>query len=249
MCKSQIVKIVKPYSNDLSKKVQVRHMFNSIAGTYDLLNSVLTLGIDAYWRKKAVLCFGECSNPMHILDVATGTAGLAIDFVRLFPNSTVSGIDISDEMLEVGRKRIARLNYNDRIFLAYADVEAIPYPDEYFDGCMVAFGVRNFENLERGLIEMVRVVKRGGRVVILEFSKPRYWLFQFVFSLYFKYILPVIGKIVSKNDRAYEYLFESVQHFPDYERFTVILESVSLRDCKYQPLSFGICTIYTGQKP
>ena len=186
-------KVVKPYQEKGSKKEQVSNMFNNIAKKYDLLNRVLSLGIDKIWRKKAINILKE-SNPKRILDVATGTADVAISTAGIIHPESIVGIDISSEMLEVGKKKIKKLGLENTIKLNLGDSEAIEFEDNYFDAATVAFGVRNFENLEKGIGEMLRVVKKGGTVLILEFSKPNTFPFKQIFQFYFKFILPFIGR-------------------------------------------------------
>jgi demethylmenaquinone methyltransferase/2-methoxy-6-polyprenyl-1,4-benzoquinol methylase len=200
-------KVVKPYQEKGSKKEQVSNMFNNIANKYDLLNRVLSLGIDKIWRKRAINILKE-SNPKIILDVATGTADVAISTAGIIHPESIVGIDISSEMLAVGKKKIKKLGLEDTIKLNLGDSEAIEFEDNYFDAATVAFGVRNFENLEKGIGEMLRVVKKGGTVLILEFSKPNTFPFKQIFQFYFKFILPFIGRFTSKDPKAYKYLFD-----------------------------------------
>ena len=240
-------KVVKPYQEKGSKKEQVSNMFNNIAKKYDLLNRVLSLGIDKIWRKRAIKILKE-SNPKRILDVATGTADVAISTAGIIHPESIVGIDISSEMLEVGKKKIKKLGLEDTIKLNLGDSEAIEFEDNYFDAATVAFGVRNFENLEKGIAEMLRVVKKGGTVLILEFSKPNTFPFKQIFQFYFKFILPFIGRFTSKDPKAYKYLFDSVQAFPQGEEFISIMQSVGYTNCRQIKLSLGICSIYLGTK-
>lgn len=240
-------KVVKPYTEEEEKKTQVRTMFNKIAPFYDFLNHFLSLGIDKSWRKKAIKKL-EGTNSRKILDVATGTADLAITAEKMLEIDHITGVDISDEMLEVGRKKLTKKDLNEKIVLINGDSESLPFADGEFDAAIVAFGVRNFQDLDKGLSEMRRVIKDGGKMVILEFTKPRFFLFKFGFNLYFKYILPTIGRLTSKDPKAYKYLYESVQAFPDYEKFVNHMENVGLKNNKWESLSFGICAVYTGYK-
>lgn len=240
-------KVVKPYQEKGSKKEQVSNMFNNIANKYDLLNRVLSLGIDKIWRKRAINILKE-SNPKRILDVATGTADVAISTAGIIHPESIVGIDISSEMLAVGKKKIKKLGLEDTIKLNLGDSEAIEFEDNYFDAATVAFGVRNFENLEKGIGEMLRVVKKGGTVLILEFSKPNTFPFKQIFQFYFKFILPFIGRFTSKDPKAYKYLFDSVQAFPQGEEFISIMQSVGYNNCRQIKLSLGICSIYLGTK-
>lgn len=240
-------KVVKPYTEEEEKKTQVRRMFNKIAPFYDFLNHFLSLGIDKRWRKKAIMKLAA-DNPKKILDVATGTGDLAITAEKLLDVDHITGIDISDEMLAVGRKKLTKKSLDGKIVLLTADSEALPFEDGEFDAAIVAFGVRNFQNLDKGLAEMQRVLKDGGKMVILEFTKPRFFLFKFGFNLYFKYVLPTIGRLTSKDPKAYKYLYESVQAFPDYEKFISHMETAGLKNNEWESLSMGICAVYTGTK-
>ena len=222
-------------------------MFNNIAPKYDLLNRVLSLGIDKIWRKRAINILKK-NNPSVILDVATGTADVAISTANIIQPESIVGIDISSEMLEVGKKKISQMGLDQTISLKLGDSEAIEFGDDTFDAATVAFGVRNFENLEKGLSEMLRVVKKGGTVLILEFSKPSVFPFKQIFQFYFKFILPFIGKFTSKDPKAYKYLFESVQAFPQGSKFLNIMQSVGYKNCRQVKLSLGICSIYLGDK-
>jgi demethylmenaquinone methyltransferase/2-methoxy-6-polyprenyl-1,4-benzoquinol methylase len=241
-------KVVKPYEAKGSKKTQVSNMFDNIAPYYDLLNRVLSLGIDKTWRKKAIKLLQE-DQPKVVLDVATGTADLALETAkRINGVEKIVGIDISVEMLAIGREKIAKKNLQQVITLEEGDSENLPFQDNTFDAITVAFGVRNFENLEKGLAEMFRVLKPGGKVVVLEFSRPTIFPFKQLFNLYFKYILPFIGKMTSKDPKAYKYLYESVQAFPDGNKFVGILNKLGYQSTQFIPLSLGICSIYLGKK-
>ncbi|MHA6249411.1 bifunctional demethylmenaquinone methyltransferase/2-methoxy-6-polyprenyl-1,4-benzoquinol methylase UbiE [Pontibacter sp. CAU 1760] len=238
---------VVPYKdqND-GKKSQVATMFNNIAGKYDFLNHFLSAGIDIVWRKKAVRLLAP-EKPKLILDIATGTADFAIEALCLNPDKIV-GVDISEGMLAVGRQKLVKKGLTDKIELKYGDSENLPFADNTFDAITVAFGVRNFENLEQGLADMYRVLKPGGTAVVLEFSKPRSFPMKQLYHFYFKNILPVVGKIVSKDNAAYTYLPESVQAFPDGERFIGIYQKVGFKNTKWHSLTFGISSIYIGKK-
>lgn len=238
---------VKPYKHEEgSKRQQVEEMFNSIAHRYDLLNRSLSLGIDQSWRKKAIRSLKEV-NPKQILDVATGTADLAIEAMKLNPDQ-VTGVDISEQMLVVGREKIRKKQLDKRITLIHGDSEHLPFEDNKFDAITVSFGVRNFENLQAGLNEMYRVLKPGGKIAILEFSRPRRFPFRQLYHFYFKYILPTLGGLVSKSKSAYTYLPESVKHFPDGPDFVAYMHKAQFIHNKAQALSLGICTLYTGKK-
>jgi demethylmenaquinone methyltransferase / 2-methoxy-6-polyprenyl-1,4-benzoquinol methylase len=221
-------------------------MFDRIAPRYDLLNRVLSAGIDKSWRRKAIQLLAS-QRPKSILDIATGTADLALEAATLKP-SKIIGVDISEQMLAEGRKKISQRNLSHLIRLESGDSEELSFNDATFDAVTVAFGVRNFENLERGLREILRVLKPGGMAVILEFSQPQNFPVKQFYSLYSRYVLPVIGQIVSKERAAYEYLPESVQAFPSGKKFAAILEECGFRNTKIHSLTFGIATIYTGIK-
>ncbi len=240
--------MVTPYSeSDDSKKGQVTRMFDKIAPYYDNLNRVLSLGIDVIWRKKAIRMLQQ-ESPKTILDIATGTADLAIEAARVMKTAKITGLDISANMLKIGDEKIAKYHLQQMINLELGDSENLKYDSNSFDAVMAAFGVRNFENLEKGLSEMFRVLKPGGTLMVLEFSKPRHFPLKQLFNVYFKYILPVIGKVRSKDEKAYKYLYESVQAFPDYNDFTDILKHLGFSQANYKVLSAGICCIYLAKK-
>ncbi|MEY3050746.1 MAG: hypothetical protein RLY31_531 [Bacteroidota bacterium] len=241
---------IKPYAGlDQPKKTQVSGMFNKIAPWYDFLNHLLSLGIDIKWRKDTIRRLRQ-RNPsvQRLLDVATGTADLAIEAARQLPDTQVTGIDISVEMLDIGRRKLRDKKLSDQITLLSGDSEQIGFPDQSFDAVTAAFGVRNFENLRIGLAEMHRVTKPGGTVAILEFSRPRVFPFSQLYQLYFRFLLPVIGKLTSRDDRAYRYLYESVQAFPDGERMLDILRETGFRNSSAHPFTLGICTLYLSEK-
>lgn len=233
-------------SSKLSKKAQVADMFNNIAGKYDFLNHFLSLGIDKGWRKKAIAEVQKV-KPRYILDVATGTGDLAIAASQLQPESII-GVDIADQMLEVGRKKIKEQQLDNIINLQHGDSEALPFETNSFDAVTCAYGVRNFEHLAAGLKEMSRVLKPGGKVVILEFSHPKKFPIKQLYRFYFRYILPTLGKLVSKHDNAYTYLPESVMAFPEGEVFCDMLQQCGFKDAKARPLTLGITTLYTAFK-
>lgn len=219
-------------------------MFDQISQRYDFLNHFLSLGIDKLWRKKAVKIL-RSFNPDKVLDVATGTADFAIAALDSGANEIV-GIDISEGMLSVGREKVKK--YNGRIRLERGDSEHIQFNDQTFDAIIVAFGVRNFENLQKGLTEMNRVLKPGGHLIVLEFSKPSAFPVKQVYNFYFKYILPFWGNMLAKHKTAYSYLPESVMAFPEGEKFLAELSKAGYSSTENRPLSFGISSIYIAQK-
>lgn len=238
---------VVPYQDkDESKKQQVATMFNNISGKYDFLNHFLSMGIDKVWRKKAVKLL-ESVQPRQILDIATGTGDFAIEALKLNPEK-VTGVDISEGMLEVGRKKLGKKGLNDKIELLSGDSENLQFETNTFDAITVGFGVRNFENLEKGLAEMLRVLKPGGKAVILEFSKPSSFPFKHIYNFYFFRVLPRFGRAISKDKAAYTYLPDSVQAFPEGKKFKSILRSLGYHDVKDKRLMFGIASIYYGTK-
>lgn len=228
------------------KKQEVKTMFNNIAGRYDFLNHFLSAGIDHTWRKKAIRMVGA-NHPKTILDVATGTGDLAIAAVVLKP-SKITGIDIAENMLEIGRKKIIEKKLQDLIHFETGDSENLRFAEGSFDAVMVAFGVRNFENLEKGLTEMHRVLNKKGIVVILEFSKPTGFGVRQLYSFYFRFILPFLGRKISGDASAYQYLPDSVNAFPAGKDFLKILDRVGFTKTTCTKLSFGIASLYSGIK-
>ncbi len=239
-------KKVTPYNDSESKKEQVARMFNNISAKYDFLNHLLSMGIDHLWRKRAIN-FLKPLKPELMLDIATGTGDFAIAALEINPKK-VYGLDISTGMLEMGRKKIEKKNLADKIELKEGDSENIPFEDNYFDAITVGFGVRNFENLEKGLKEIHRVLKPGKKVAILEFSKPNKFPVKMIFNLYSKYGIPLIGKTVSKDDAAYTYLPESVAAFPEGEEFAAILKQCGFVHVQREAVGNGIATIYLAEK-
>lgn len=229
------------------KKEVVRSMFDSIAGKYDFLNHFLSAGIDYSWRKKVARTVSR-EHAHDILDVATGTADLAIA-VSKHTHAQITGIDISAGMLEIGDKKLERKKLSNRIKLLQADSEKLPFDAHSFDVSMVAFGVRNFENLHQGLAEMQRVTRPGGLIVVLEFSKPRNFPVKQLYQFYFRNILPSLGRLISKDHKAYTYLPDSVGQFPDGKQFLDELERAGFGNVSQKRLTFGIATMYTGRKP
>ena len=246
-----------PYKDSgLGKKQQVAEMFDKIAFRYDFLNRFLSGGIDLYWRRRAIRELSSLSSlrgtadasPLTVLDVATGTGDMAIMMTRHLPGVKVTGIDISSGMLGIGAKKIERLGLADRITLQPGDSEAIGFPDGHFDAITVAFGVRNFENLEKGIREMLRVLRPGGRLVVLEFSQPHTPGVRQLYNLYLRLVAPNVGKMVSSSREAYQYLNDSVKAFPEGEAFIKILDASGYKAARMRRLSMGICTLYIGEK-
>lgn len=236
---------VTPYNSSKSKKKQVSEMFDNIANSYDFLNHSLSLGMDNVWRKIAIKKL--TNNPKIILDIATGTGDFAVSAAK-YTDAKITGIDISQGMLNVGIEKIRKKNLNNRISLQLADSESLPFNDNTFDAITAGFGVRNFENLNKGLSEMKRVLNKDGIVVILEPSTPKYFPLKQFYKLYFHHVLPTIGAWISKDKSAYSYLPESVDAFPSGEKFIVELKNVGFRDCKHIPLTFGIVSLYIAIK-
>lgn len=237
-----------PYKDSgRSKKDQVEEMFDHISHRYDFLNHLLSLNVDKIWRRKAIKLL-ERYNPETILDIATGTGDFAIAAKRLNPKH-ITGVDISEGMLNIGRKKLKRMELEQLIELQKGDSEDLPFADNSYDAVIVAFGVRNFENLEKGLTEIFRVLKPGGACIVLEFSKPRKVPFRQLYFFYFDKILPLLGKMVSKDNRAYTYLPESVREFPDGDSFISVLSKTGFENNRWLPQTFGIASIYEAQKP
>lgn len=223
-------------------------MFNNISHSYDFLNHFFSLGIDVLWRKKAIRILKK-ENPKLILDVATGTGDFALEAVRMkMQDAQIIGVDISAGMIEVGRKKVAAKKLEHAITFQIADSENLPFNDAHFDAFTVAFGVRNFQDLRRGMSEMLRVLKPGGTGIVIEFSRPSRFPVKQLFTFYFKYIMPAIGRLVSKDARAYTYLPESVDAFPAGNDFLQIMNEIGYRETRCIPLSGGIASIYIGKK-
>jgi len=240
-------KLVTPYKDStLGKKEQVTQMFDAISSNYDGLNRVISFGIDVKWRKK-VLALVAAKNPDNILDIATGTGDLAILMTKTSAK-TIIGLDLSAGMLEVGKTKIEEKKLSVKIEMVLGDSENIPYNDNHFDAITVAFGIRNFENLEKGLSEIKRVLKPNGIFVVLETSVPNKTLYKQGFIIYTKYILPLIGKLFSKDNVAYGYLSESANVFPYGEELNNILRKIGFIDVKAMPQTFGVATIYSASK-
>jgi demethylmenaquinone methyltransferase/2-methoxy-6-polyprenyl-1,4-benzoquinol methylase len=240
-------KVVKPYNKDnKTKKEEVAEMFDNISAKYDFLNHFLSLGVDHIWRRKAINML-KAKQPKKIIDLATGTGDFALAALKLNPEKVV-GVDISNGMLAKGREKMIKRGKEDIISMVYGDSEDLPFADNEFDALTVGFGVRNYENLEKGLTEMLRVINHGGTAVILEFSKPKKFPIKQVFGFYSKYIIPFLGKTISKDSSAYEYLPESVAAFPEGQDFIAILKKVGYKNTSARLVFGGIATIYTGVK-
>lgn len=238
---------VTPYKDQTtSKKEQVATMFNNIAPKYDFLNQLLSMGIHKGWRRKAVNFLKEV-NPKNILDIATGTGDFAIEAMKLNPDKVV-GVDISEGMLKIGVEKINKLGLQNKIELKLGDSESLPFSDNSFDAITVGFGVRNFENLEKGINDIYRVLNKNGIIAVLEFSKPTAFPIKQLYHFYFRYITPAIGKIFSKDNSAYTYLPESVKAFPAGEDFLKVLKKAGFKETKVIPVTFGVASIYIAKK-
>lgn len=238
---------VTPYKDTtVSKKEQIATMFNNIAHRYDFLNHLLSMGIDKGWRKKSIQLLAP-QKPKQILDIATGTADFAIEAIKLNPEK-ITGVDISEGMLKLGKEKIAKLGLQNKIELKTGDSENLPFENNSFDAITVGFGVRNFENLEKGIEDIYRVLAPSGTLVVLEFSKPHVFPVKQFYNFYFRYVTPLIGKIFSKDNSAYTYLPESVKAFPAGEDFLNVLRKKGFKETKAISLTFGIASIYTGKK-
>ncbi|MBO9154616.1 bifunctional demethylmenaquinone methyltransferase/2-methoxy-6-polyprenyl-1,4-benzoquinol methylase UbiE [Chitinophaga sp. GCM10012297] len=247
MASKDVQKVVPFEGSKLSKKEQIAHMFDDIAGRYDFLNHFMSLGIDVQWRKKALKLLRPL-QPKTLLDVATGTGDVAIMAHRMLQPEKITGIDISEGMLALGREKVAKAGLSDVITLQQGDSETISFPDATFDAITAAFGVRNFEHLEKGLAEMCRVLKPGGKAVILEFSNPTKTPVKQLYNFYFRYITPMIGKWIARNQAAYTYLPDSVKAFPQGQAMCDILHKVGFQAVTCKTLTFGICSIYCATR-
>lgn len=236
-----------PELTDKDKTEQVALMFDNISKRYDFLNRILSLGIDTIWRKKAIDLLKK-SKPQNILDVATGTCDFALEAQKRLNPEKIIGIDISAGMLELGQEKINKKNLKAQIELVLGDSENLPFETNTFDAATVAFGVRNFSNLEKGLTEIYRVLNPDGSLVILEFSKPKSFPIKQLYGFYFRYVLPLVGKLFSKDNRAYTYLPQSVAVFPEGKSFLELLEKIGFKQTTEKRLTFGICSIYHGKK-
>jgi demethylmenaquinone methyltransferase/2-methoxy-6-polyprenyl-1,4-benzoquinol methylase len=239
---------IKPFDAGGSKKDQVSEMFDAIAPRYDFMNRFLSAGIDVSWRRKAIKLFKK-DAPKFILDVATGTGDMAIMAAKILQPEKIAGIDISEGMLEIGRKKIEKEGLGTKIELYSGDGETINFADDSFDGVMVAFGIRNFEHLEKGLQEILRVLRPGAQLVALEFSKPRIPGVKNLYNLYMGIIAPQMAGMFRQNKKAYQYLNESAKAFPDRQKLIDILNQTGYSNTYYKSLSLGICCIYSARKP
>ena len=240
-------KSITPYKDSsLSKKEQITQMFDNISGNYDGLNRVISMGIDVKWRNKVVAMVAD-KNPETILDIATGTGDLVILMSKTSAKKII-GLDISPGMLEVGKEKIVKAHLTDRIEMVLGDSENMQFADNYFDAITVSFGIRNFETLEKGLAEIYRVLKPDGIFVILETSVPTQFPFKQGYAFYTRFILPLIGKLFSKDNNAYSYLSESAANFPFGENLNNILRKIWFIECKAMPQTLGVATIYTATK-
>ncbi len=244
------VEHITPYGSqgdDRAKTDQVRDMFDSIAPAYDLMNRMMTLGIDRSWRRRCVRMVADAA-PADVLDLATGTGDLAVAIARAVPGARVTGADLSEGMIEVGRRKVAEAGLADRVTLLVADALALPFPDASFDVVTIAFGVRNFEHLDRGYAEMARVLRPGGLLVVLELTPPSSAVVRPFYNIYTRGVIPAVGRMVSKDSRAYTYLPESIAAVPARGAMTALMESAGLRDAEWRNLTLGVATIYTARK-
>ncbi len=229
----------------MSEQKAVTEMFDNISPRYDFLNHLLSFHIDKIWRRKTSKLVAS-HHPTAILDVATGTADLAIRMAKDTASANITGVDLSEKMLEIGREKITKKKLDQRITLEIGDASRLSFPDNSFDAVTVAFGVRNFENIEKGIFEMFRVCKEGGTLAVLEFSRPKSFWIKGPYNVYSKRILPLIGRILSGHRNAYHYLPSSIEHFPDAETFVKMMEQSGFREVKKRTFSGGIVTLYYG---
>lgn len=241
------VENITPYGTEQSKGEQVEQMFDSIAPAYDFMNRAMTLGIDRLWRKRAVKMVAK-TDPAEILDVATGTGDLAIALARRIPAARITGVDLSEGMIAVGREKIARAGLGERIVLEPADCLSLPFADGSFDALTVAYGVRNFADIPAGLREMHRVLRPGAMLCIIELSTPVNPLVSPFYRLYTRGVIPLVGRLVSRDSRAYSYLPESITAVPQREEMCQLMLDAGFRDARFRPLTLGVCTIYTAKK-
>jgi demethylmenaquinone methyltransferase/2-methoxy-6-polyprenyl-1,4-benzoquinol methylase len=238
---------VKPYTAEGSKKEQIGQMFDNIAQTYDGLNRFLSLGVDQIWRRRLMAAV-KADRPQKVLDMATGTGDVALALGKHLSHARITGVDLSAGMLAVGKKKVAAADLADRIEMIQGDSENLSLESESYDAATVAFGVRNFENLQVGLSELCRVLKPGASLHVLEFSRPRVFPVKQIFHAYFRYVLPVVGRLTSRDARAYTYLYESVQVFPEGDDFLQVLRQSGFSEVHCSRLTFGICSLYLARK-
>lgn len=239
---------INPYDNNRSKTEQVQEMFDSIAPAYDFMNRAMTFGIDHLWRNKAVKMIKN-HRPQSILDVATGTGDLAIKLAHRLKPQKVTGIDLSEGMLDVGRKKVSEAGLDSIITFTQGDCLNLPFDDNTFDCVTVAYGVRNFEHLDKGYSEMQRVLRPGGMICVIELSTPTSRVIKPLYKFYTQHIIPFIGRLVSKDVRAYSYLPESIAAVPQGDNMLQLMREARFTNCHFKPLTFGTCTIYTAIKP
>ena len=238
---------IKPYNEEEKKSVQVERMFDNIAPAYDQLNNTISWGIDKSWRKKAIDWL-KPFNPQRMMDVATGTGDFAIQACRVLNPKELIGTDISEGMMNVGRQKVKEAGLESRISFAKEDCTALSFPDNRFDAITVAFGVRNFEDLDKGLKEMHRVLNDNGKLVILELSEPEWFPMKQLYALYSKVVIPTLGKLLSKDRSAYTYLPQSIKAFPQGEVMREIILKAGFSEARFKRLTLGICTLYTATK-
>lgn len=239
------VEKITPYGGDVPKEQQVEQMFDSIAPAYDFMNRAMTLGIDRLWRRKAVGML-RADKPEMVLDVATGTGDLAILLARKLPQARITGVDLSSGMIKVGQEKIAAKGLSNRICLQVGDCLSLPFDDGTFDCVTVAYGVRNFSDLEAGYREMHRVMRPGGKLCVIELSTPRNRIVKPLYNLYTKHIIPLVGRMVSKDTRAYSYLPESIAAVPQRESMCELMRRAGFKEAHFRSMTFGVCTIYIG---
>ncbi len=239
------MKNIKPYHNLKNKKTQITNMFDNIAPTYDLLNGLMTLKMDGLWRKKAVKKINN--KPKKILDIATGTGELAIMAAK-YTDAIITGLDISKKMIDIGLKKIERKKLSDRISFLLADAEVLPFKNQSFNAITMGFGLRNFENMDQGLRESYRVLKNNGIIVIIEPSIPNKLIFKYLHKIYFSFLVPILGKIISNDKYAYQYLIDSVKAFPSENIILKKLQKSGFKNCNHTQINLGIISLYTGHK-
>ncbi len=242
------VEKITPYASGESKRVQITQTFDVIANRYDRLNRVLSLGIDLLWRRKAIRLLRD-DQPARLLDVATGTADFAIMAARRLPHALITGIDLSEGMLRIGRAKVTAAQLNERIQLQSGDCLSLDFADASFDAALAAFGVRNFENMASGFAELRRVIKPSGRLIILELSEPKVFPLRAFFRLYLHHIIPFAGRLLTGHTREYRYLPASIEQVPQGEAMLDLLRAADFEDCRCETYSFGICSCYSGTVP